>query len=321
MEPVRIFQAGIRPLLVALFIAGATGRTAPLLEPEPVAVLGLVKKEGLYALKPGMRVHQALQAAGGFAASANREKVLLRRLQAPLRTINGALALKKDDRHNLVLRAGDTLLVRETSLHASGALDRFDPARVDEEDPSAKVALVGEVVRPGTYIYEPVMVRDALEAAGGLNQDAEPKRILVRRGYLIDPSSSRTITYDFEKVVTAKAPDIALLPGDAIEVPRRGRKTFTGTIGGAINRLGRTLRPLTKPLLTAGAAAASGAGPAQAGVAAVGAAAASNNRPRATGGRVPTDFEIALLQALASEKPEVRERIYSRARAYMEKER
>jgi hypothetical protein len=161
------------------------------------------------------------------------------------------------------------------------------------------------------------MVREALKAAGGLSKEADARKIVIRRAYLIDPLTSRSVVYDHDKVAQGKSPDVTLLPGDVIDVPKRGKKTFLSSVGGAIGKVGSFLAAVARPLI-AGTSPAAGA--------AMGALSAGGRQGDAggsaayavmTGGRAPTALETALLRSIAVEQPEVRDRIYNQARLFL----
>jgi hypothetical protein len=196
-----------------------------------------------------------------------------------------------------------------------------------------RVAIVGAVANPGTFLYEGgMMLKDAFAAVGGFTKDADRDRIVVTRGMLIDPSKAQKISYDYDKVMKGKAADVPLMPGDVVEVTEhRGKRNLLGQITSGLKRLPSALvstatgSPLTVPLLSK---AAQGLGsligigdknkpanvmtPGFAGSALTGGGDASNpNRP-------PTPLESALIQAVAAESPEVRERILQRVIAALQ---
>jgi polysaccharide export outer membrane protein len=83
---------------------------------------------------------------------------------------------------------------------------------------SKKVYVVGEVLHPGTYSFSSGLTAlQALTTAGGLNQFANAKRIVVLRK---QGSSGVTLHFDYNAVFRhgdIKA-DIDLRPGDTIIV-------------------------------------------------------------------------------------------------------
>jgi hypothetical protein len=130
----------------------------------------------------------------------------------------------------------EVIKLEEAPQHQTASepvVQKDEPVRV-EAKPEFRYAILGAVGRPGSFQFERMSVRMAIEAAGGLLKSADKGKIVVRRGLLKDPANSQPIQYDFKRVVDGKAPDMELLPGDVIEVPtgspKRGffDKLFTG---------------------------------------------------------------------------------------------
>lgn len=234
--------------MAAAFAQSGEGSPAagPSSKVEPIAVLGQVRKPGTVPFRDGMTLRDALQAAGGFTPLADPAAISMRRLGKGIGTVDGAKAMAGDAVQNVRLRAGDTFFVPRRA-DAPGD----DDAEVGSgaPDPSTRIAIVGSVKEPGAFLYEPAMILDALAAAGGPTKDAELRKIVVRRGYLIDPTTSKSFIYDLEKVKQNKAADVPIQPGDVIEVPKRGRKTFFGTVGGAFTQVGRLIGSIARPIL------------------------------------------------------------------------
>ncbi|MBN1946299.1 MAG: polysaccharide export protein [Bradymonadales bacterium] len=83
---------------------------------------------------------------------------------------------------------------------------------------SRKVDVLGEVHRPGTFVYEESMsVVRAIARAGGFTEDAAPNRTNVLR--LIDGVETR-ISIPVDDILSGNAPNFVLQPGDTVFVPR-----------------------------------------------------------------------------------------------------
>jgi len=200
--------------------------------------------------------------------------------------------------------------------------------------PIRRVAIVGAVANPGTFEYEGnMMMKDVFAAVGGFTKDADHGKIVIVRGGLIDPSKAQRISYDYEKVAEGKASDMLLLPGDVVEVPeRRAKRNVLGQVASGIKKLSSVVLDnsagllLSTPLLSKAVGKLGslvGIGDSNdkvingqmmgiAGPTTIGSRDAANlNRP-------PTPLEAALVQAIAAESPEVRDRILQRVIAVLQ---
>ncbi|MGA3126635.1 MAG: polysaccharide biosynthesis/export family protein [Candidatus Korobacteraceae bacterium] len=121
---------------------------------------------------------------------------------------------------NEVVAAGMTpyALQQEITKRSSEFVARPQVTVIVTEVHSKKVYVVGEVLHPGTYSFSSGLTAlQALTTAGGLNQFANAKRIVVLRK---QGSSGVTLRFDYNAVVRhndLKA-DIDLKPGDTIIV-------------------------------------------------------------------------------------------------------
>jgi len=109
-------------------------------------------------------------------------------------------------------------LQQEVTKRASEFVSRPQVTVIVNEVRSKKIYIVGEVVHPGTYPFSSGLTAlQALTTAGGLNQFANTKRIVVLRK---QDSTGVTLHFDYNAVVRhgdIKA-DIDLKPGDTVVV-------------------------------------------------------------------------------------------------------
>lgn len=87
-----------------------------------------------------------------------------------------------------------------------------------QEAKSHKFNILGQVQKPGTYIFTgPMTVLDAIALAGGLREWAKAKSIYILR---VGPDGSRKrIPFDYKKVVKGEDQDAVLQIRDTIVVP------------------------------------------------------------------------------------------------------
>jgi protein involved in polysaccharide export with SLBB domain len=199
---------------------------AALGNPASVNIAGLVKAPGQYTLAEGMTIRDLVLAAGGFARGADETSAELARLEDPRRRSSrtahvfevpllgtaGAAAPDGDGRGNrapewspsaseMPLQDGDVVFVRK----APG----FEAPRT--------VNIVGEVLRPGTYVLQTRQERllDVMQRAGGLTPEAYARGVRLTR-------AGRPLATDFTRAVESPNSrfNVVLEPGDVLNVPQ-----------------------------------------------------------------------------------------------------
>lgn len=136
--------------------------TAPVQAPQ-ITVLGAVQEPGLYDLRPGWRLTEALAAAGGPKPNADLRRVTVTGKDQSVRTaslLEGELPAHKN---NLELREGDLVVVLE-----------------GEAPRAPSITVLGAVRSPGLFPLRPGWrLMEALAAAGGPTEAADLKRVSV----------------------------------------------------------------------------------------------------------------------------------------------
>lgn len=220
--------------------------TVTLMTPRAVRVVlaGEVERPGSYtvpttdAQQPqAPSLSEALQLAGGITLAADLNNVQIRRVISSGRTQTVTLNLwdltRSGDISRLSIRDGDTVFIptaealdlSQTRLLASANL-------YDNTPQSLNVAVVGEVLRPGTYTLAeetqdvdpdgtPAIhtVSSAIQTAGGITQSANVREIQVRR--LTSDGGERVVDIDLWKLLQEGdvTQDLVLQQGDTIVVP------------------------------------------------------------------------------------------------------
>jgi polysaccharide export outer membrane protein len=171
--------------------------------PIKLAIAGEVNRPGAYIAGIGAAagstevptVTRLIQQAGGLTQVANVREVQVRRVRPTNSGIDQVITLNLWDliqdgnlRQDIVLRDGDSVFiptVDDVNLAEARRLP-LSAIRGTESLP-IKVAIIGEVSRPGTYTLQadektPVTsVTTAISAASGISQIADLRRIQVRR--------------------------------------------------------------------------------------------------------------------------------------------
>lgn len=178
-----------------------------------ITVLGAVAKPGLIALTTGMKLSDAIKAAGGLRTDADRHRVELR---SGTSTKSFDLDKTADEPS---LQAGDTVVVSVRPINE-------------------KVFVTGAVNNPGLVQHEPGMtVLKVVEDAQPMEK-ARIDKVRINRKEI--DKKPRTITVNLKKVKAGTAPDVELMNGDTIEVP------YPAMIS---NRTGETLKYVAVGLL------------------------------------------------------------------------
>ncbi|MEE0903881.1 MAG: SLBB domain-containing protein [Prevotellamassilia sp.] len=166
-----------------------------------VQVMGKVKRPMYYEMKSTESVGTLLRYAGGFTGDAYDQLVRL------IRKSGGQLSvfsLDEFERGNFQLADGDSVAVDST-------LQRY----------RNMVEVKGAVFRTGKYQMDGSIttVRQLIEAAGGLCEDAMKTRAVLHR--LTDERRLQVVQVDLQGILAHTAPDIALRNEDVLFIPSR----------------------------------------------------------------------------------------------------
>jgi polysaccharide export outer membrane protein len=157
--------------------------TVVLLKARPIniQVLGEVKTPGKYSVQQGTTVMQVIAQAGGLTEKADQEHISLNRSTGVV-AINMKAIAEGDLSSDVVLQDGDTIFVNKGVI---------------------RVAVMGEVVKPGVYEILPgSRLMDALAQAGGPTNAAKVKKISIYQGVDLDepnPSGEKLFQTSFEE--------------------------------------------------------------------------------------------------------------------------
>ncbi len=172
--------------------------------PIQIAVTGRVKRSAIYEVKPGTKVLQALELAGGLASNAFKGRMRLDRIESHKRKVALDIAMEKVGAgSNVILQDGDILNVEEVLSK------EFDV-----------VYLKGNVNRPGRYEWKKGMsIKDLIPTAKELKSET-----YFHYGHIKRPAEEdeRALLLPFSlKDVFEKGAIIPLEPRDTIMVYSR----------------------------------------------------------------------------------------------------
>ncbi|MBK4732700.1 S-layer homology domain-containing protein [Oxynema sp. CENA135] len=217
--------------------------TVTLAKPRPlrVAIAGEVSRPGSYSISledspQYPTVTQAIEMAGGITQTANLRQVQIRRSEdrgrSQIVTVNLWDLLQGGNlSQDLALRDGDSIFIPTAEYADPGEASQLATASFAADTPqSLKIAVVGEVTRPGTHIVQGEgsnsdgttafpTITQALKTAGGITQSADLGNVQIRR-----PTKSggeQVIAVNLWLLLRAGnlRQDVILQQGDTIVVP------------------------------------------------------------------------------------------------------
>jgi polysaccharide biosynthesis/export protein len=219
-----------------------------------ISIIGEVSKPGTYSMKADTpaagtngrfslpTLTEALRLAGGSTASADASRIVVQRLTRngpPQRIAVNLLKLLNagDTTQDLTLQNGDTIYLPTDPIIGSAgsrqlAASSFGPQVLNP----IKVAIVGQVNRPGTYNirgesnasgsatiqnanFTPPTVTQAIQSAGGIRPTADVRKIKLLRFNRDGQGQAKTINLWALLTQGDVSQDLALQEGDRIVIP------------------------------------------------------------------------------------------------------
>ncbi|MCX7993183.1 MAG: SLBB domain-containing protein [Fimbriimonadales bacterium] len=201
--------------------------------PLLVFVEGQVNRPGAYPIRPNWRVAEAVAAAEGLKILPERTVATLVRGDQTLPVDLPALLHRGDQRTNYLLQPGDLLSI--------------------QQKPAIRVAIVGEVKKPGNYDLDAgTRALQAVAEAEGVTEQAALKRAFIDRRGVIIPFDLYRATVQGD---THESANPALQDGDVIVIPQNLQRY---AIVGQVARAGYYPIPEGKPFLLSDAIAQAG---------------------------------------------------------------
>lgn len=193
----RLDQGGfVRSPHVSIFVDAANS--------QAVTMIGEIGHPGSYPIVGEVRLFDLLSAAGGLSDRAGRNITIVPRDNPDKKfEIQLASNLAEDTEHNIVIHAGDTVIVSRAGI----------------------VYVVGDVNRPSGFAIsdDSLTVLKALALAGGQTRTSSLNGTKILRQ---TPNGIQEIPVRLKKVLQAKAPDVALVKGDILFVPGSAAKAL-----------------------------------------------------------------------------------------------
>ncbi|WP_439488424.1 SLBB domain-containing protein [Algoriphagus sp.] len=166
-----------------------------------VEIIGPVRREGLFEVKPNEALEDLYVYTGGFTSVAYRDRVTIRRIENNQRKV---VDVPSSEFSSFTLQDGDEILIGE-------ALERF----------SNRVQVEGAINRPGEYSLEDqgLTVKTLLDKAQGLKPEAFSTRATLYR-----TSADLTLAaepLDLKGILDGTRQDVPLKNEDLLFVPSR----------------------------------------------------------------------------------------------------
>lgn len=178
------------------------------MRPNRVYVLGQVRAAGALDAKPGWRLAELIAAAGGLAMPPERLTAILFRPSGAVKIAMRDVFIDAKESANVLVFPGDV-------VHLAS-------------EPTLRVSVVGEVLRPGLIdLVESGGVVEAIAAAGGQTAKAGLSRARIVRGGV-------QIPVDLHQAILLGNPtgNVPLRDGDTIYVPEHKAKvSVMGMVG------------------------------------------------------------------------------------------
>ncbi|NIJ53344.1 SLBB domain-containing protein [Dyadobacter arcticus] len=163
-------------------------------------ITGMVKRPGIYELKPEEKLGDMLRYSGGFMDKAYRARLKIQRVTSKERKL---LEVSEDNFGTFEVATGD-------SIGVETVLDRFEN----------RVTVEGAVMRPGDYSLDSSpSLKKLIENAQGLREDAFVGRVSVLRTR--DDLVIQSIPINYTDIINNTAPDLILTRLDQVIIPSK----------------------------------------------------------------------------------------------------
>jgi polysaccharide biosynthesis/export protein len=204
-----------------------------------VTVAGEVNRAGAYSIalsstptetRKFPTLSQAVQLAGGVNQTSDLRRIRLTRGSSTVAF--NLLAVLQGAGKDITLRDGDAIFVPTATNISASDVSRIADSNIGSQDAAIKIAIIGEVSKPGTYSlradtpatgtsgrYNLPTLTEALRLAGGSTASADASRIVVQR--LTRNGPPQRIAVNLLRLLNAgdTTQDLTLQNGDTIYLP------------------------------------------------------------------------------------------------------
>lgn len=195
---------------------------------QPVAVIGAVRGPAQFKLQRPVRLSEILTFAGGPSESAG-ESVQVVHAGGP-----SLCDPPSNPNADADSSAFDTYKLSDT-LHAVPEANPFvRPGDLIQIPNADQVYILGNVLRPlAIPLREPLTISRAIAMAGGTAPSTKKDQVRIIR-QLPGSTQKQEIKVDLTAIQKNKAPDIALMANDVVDVPISGAKSLLRSLVGGL---------------------------------------------------------------------------------------
>jgi polysaccharide export outer membrane protein len=213
------FQASLTEKLRKYYLNPQVNAFISEVRSQPITITGPVEKPGTYQLEGARTLLDIVSMAGGPKDTAGSTVTLTRGLdQGPI-NYPGARLDETGKYHMIELPLQD--VTDGHSLAAAIPVRPYDVISVSPVKAQRLVHIAGEVIKPGAVelvSQNTVSLMKVVAVAGGLTRTASPRKTLIMH---INSQGVQTSTafINLGKIMSGKAKDLELSPGDIVVVP------------------------------------------------------------------------------------------------------
>lgn len=194
---------------------------------QPVAVIGAVRSPAQFKMQRQVQLLELISLVGGPTDAAG-QTIQIVHAQGSLICNQSAEANISDANSLSSYRLEDTL---RGATDANPFVRPGDIVHVPQAD---QVFIIGNVLKPTALpLKEPLTVSRAIAMAGGTAPATKKDKIRIVR-QLPGSSEKQEIPVDLAAIEKNRAPDVALMPNDIVQVPVSGTKSFFRSLVGAV---------------------------------------------------------------------------------------
>ena len=191
-------------------------------------ILGRVGRPGIFPLRQPTTLLEAISQSGGMSTS----------------RLSGTTQELADLSNSIVVRNGDILPVNFAKLIKEGDTSQNIYLRNNDfiylpSSTSSSVQLLGAVAVPQAVPYRDTLsIVDCLAQGRGATKDAHLSEVVIIRGTFQKPTAA---IVNFGDIVSGKATNVLLQPGDIVWVPRRPLGLLESTVNAIFRDAARSV--------------------------------------------------------------------------------
>jgi len=196
---------------------------------RPVAVIGAVYQPGQFRLQRRVRLLELISSAGGPSEKAGRAVNIIH-------TGGPNLCQSGEGEKETGSFAGMGIYsLTDTLKGIEGSNPFVQPGDIVSLPEADQVFIVGHVFQPRSIPLKEkdITISRAIAMAGGPQRDASTSKIKIVRQ--IEGGGKQEFFVDLKAIQNQRAPDIALLPNDIVEVGTSAAKTMLNILQGTIS--------------------------------------------------------------------------------------